>query len=122
MQFAPKLEQLEKRFEELNQLMSNPAVISDGEQYRKISKERADLEEPVGKFREWKSVEDSLSQARGMLQENDAELKAMAEEEVARLEPQLAEIEKQIKILLLPKDPLRRKERGARNPRRHRRR
>jgi peptide chain release factor 1 len=106
MQFAPKLEQLEKRFEELNQLMSNPAVISDGEQYRKISKERADLEEPVGKFREWKSVEDSLSQARGMLQENDAELKAMAEEEVARLEPQLAEIEKQIAILLLPKDPL----------------
>ena len=48
MQFAPKLEQLEKRFEELNHLMSNPAVISDGEQYRKISKERADLEDPVG--------------------------------------------------------------------------
>ncbi len=105
MQFAPKLEQLEKRFEELNQLMSNPAVISDGEQYRKISKERADLEETVGKFREWKSVEDSLSQARGMLQENDPELKAMAEEEVARLEPQLAALDNQLKILLLPKDP-----------------
>src|SRR5580698_1848879 len=105
MQFAPKLEQLEKRFEELNQLMSNPAVISDGEQYRKVAKERADLEESVGKFREWKSVEDSLSQARGMLQENDPELKAMAEEEVARLQPELETIEKQIKILLLPKDP-----------------
>src|SRR5580658_4750876 len=106
MQFVPKLEQLEKRFEELNQLMADNAVISDGEQYRKVSKERADLEETVGKYREWKSVEDSLSQARGMLHENDAELKAMAEEEVARLEPQLAEIEKQITILLLPKDPL----------------
>src|SRR5580698_2081791 len=105
MQFAPKLEQLEKRFEELNQLMSNPAVISDGEQYRKVAKERADLEESVGKFREWKSVEDSLSQARGMLQEKDLELKAMAEEEVARLQPELETIEKQIKILLLPKDP-----------------
>src|SRR5580658_474892 len=104
MQFAPKLEQLERRFEELNQLMSNPAVISDGEQYRKVAKERADLEETVGKFREWKSVEDSLSQARGMLQENDAELKAMAEEEVASLQPQLEAIERQLKILLLPKD------------------
>jgi peptide chain release factor 1 len=105
MQFAPKLVQLEKRFEELNQLMSNPAVISDGDQYRKIAKERADLEDSVGKFREWKSLEDSLSQARGMLQENDPELKAMAEEEVARLQPELETLEKQIKILLLPKDP-----------------
>jgi peptide chain release factor 1 len=105
MQFAPKLEQLEKRFEELNQLMSNPAVISDGDQYRKVSKERADLEETVGKFRDWKSVEDSLSQARGMLNEKDSELKAMAEEEVARLQPQLEALEQQLKILLLPKDP-----------------
>src|SRR5271170_2437892 len=105
MQFVPKLEQLEKRFEELNQLMANPAVISDGEQYRKVSKERADLEETVGKYREWKSVEDSLSQARGMLHENDPELKAMAEEEVARLEPQLAALDNELKILLLPKDP-----------------
>jgi len=105
MQFVPKLEQLEKRFEELNQLMANNAVISDGEQYRKVSKERADLEETVGKYREWKSVEDSLSQARGMLHEHDAELKAMAEEEVARLEPQLAALDNELKILLLPKDP-----------------
>jgi len=105
MQFVPKLEQLEKRFEELNQLMANNAVISDGEQYRKVSKERADLEETVGKYREWKSVEDSLSQARGMLHESDPELKAMAEEEVARLEPQLAALDNELKILLLPKDP-----------------
>src|SRR5580693_4433814 len=102
MQFAPKLEQLDKRFEELNQLMSDPAVISDGDQYRKVSKERADLEEPVGKFREWKSVEDSLSQARGMLHEKDQDLKAMAEEEVARLQPELETLEQQLKILLLP--------------------
>src|ERR1700733_14642333 len=105
MQFVPKLEQLEKRFEELNQLMANNAVISDGEQYRKVSKERADLEETVGKYRQWKSVEDSLSQARGMLHENDGKLKAMAEEEVARLAPELAALDDQLKVLLLPKDP-----------------
>src|SRR6202451_1474746 len=105
MQFVPKLEQLEKRFEELNQLMANHAVISDGEQYRKVSKERADLEETVGKYREWKSVEDSLSQARGMRQRTAAELKGRAEEKAARLEPELAALDDQLKILLLPKDP-----------------
>jgi peptide chain release factor 1 len=106
MQFVQKLEQLEKRFEELNQQMADPAVISDGDQYRKIAKTRSELEEVVAKFREWKSVEDSLSQARGMLEEKDPELAAMAQEEAAHLEPKLAEIEEQLKVLLLPKDPL----------------
>ena len=106
MQFVQKLEQLEKRFEELNQQMANPAVISDGDQYRKVAKNRSELEEVVGKFREWKSVEDGLAQARGMLQENDPELAAMAQEEAIRLEPRLGEIEEQLKVLLLPKDPL----------------
>src|SRR5579864_7552385 len=105
MQFVQKLEQLEKRFEELNQQMADPTVISDGNQYRKIAKTRAELEEVVSKFREWKSVEDSLSQARGMLGESDPELAAMAEEETGRLEPRLIEIEDQLKVLLLPRDP-----------------
>jgi peptide chain release factor 1 len=105
MQFAQKLAQLEKRFDELTQKMADPAVISDGDQYRKVTKEQSELSEIVGKYREWKSVEDSLSQARTMLQEKDPELRAMAEAEVAELEPQLARIEEDIKVLLLPKDP-----------------
>src|SRR5579872_4525315 len=105
MQFVQKLEQLEKRFEELTQQMADPAVISDGDRYRKVTKEQSELSEVVGKFREWKQVDDSLAQARGMLQESDAELKAMAEEEVARLAPEGARLEEDIKILLLPKDP-----------------
>jgi len=68
MQFAQKLAQLEKRFDELTQQMADPAVISDGDKYRKVTKEQAELSEVVGKYREWKSVEDSLSQARPMLQ------------------------------------------------------
>ena len=105
MQFAQKLAQLEKRFDELTQFMADPAVISDADQYRKITKEQAELSEIVGKYREWKDVEDSLSQARAMLQEKDPDLRAMAEEEVARQEPELTRIEEAIKILLLPKDP-----------------
>ena len=63
------------------------------------------LAEVVGKYREWKQVEDSLAQARAMLQESDPDLREMAEEEVARLEPDRARIEEELKILLLPKDP-----------------
>jgi peptide chain release factor 1 len=105
MQFAQKLAQLEKRFDELNQQMADPAVISDADKYRKVTKEHSELSGIVGKYREWKDVEDSLSQARAMLQEKDLDLRAMAEEEVARQEPELARIEEEIKILLLPKDP-----------------
>ena len=105
MQFAQKLAQLEKRFDELTQQMADPALIADGDKYRKVTKEQAELSEIVGKYREWKSAEDSLSQARPMLQEKDPELRVMAEEEVTRLEPELARIEEEIKVLLLPKDP-----------------
>src|ERR1700674_175978 len=105
MQFVPKLEQLEKRFDELTSQMANPAVISDGDQYRKITRARSEIEEAVAKYREWKKVEDSLQQARPMLQEPDAELRAMAQQEVAELEPEKRKIEDQLKVLLLPKDP-----------------
>ncbi|MBS1858433.1 MAG: peptide chain release factor 1 [Acidobacteria bacterium] len=105
MQFASKLEQLEKRYEELTQQMADPAVIGDSDQYRKVTKSQSELSEIVAKYREWKKVEDSLSQARGMLQESDPDIRGMAEAEVEQLEPELKEIEEQLKILLLPKDP-----------------
>ncbi len=105
MQFVQKLEQLDQRFENLTRQMADPVVIGDADRYRKVTKEQSELSELVGKFREWKQVDDSLSQARGMLHESDPELKAMAEEEVARLTPEQARLEEEIKILLLPKDP-----------------
>ena len=106
MHFRQKLEELEKRFDELTAGMADPAVIGDAEQYRKIAKAHSELSEVVGKFREWKKAEDGLQQARAMLEDHDADLKAMAEEEVARLEPEMARIEEELKVLLLPKDPL----------------
>src|ERR1022692_1998589 len=106
MQFAPKLQQIEKRFDELNQQMADPSVIADADQYRKITKAHSELAEIVARFREWKKIADSLSQARPMLQEQDPELKAMAAEEVASLEPELTRIEEELKLLMLPRDPL----------------
>jgi peptide chain release factor 1 len=105
MQLASKLDQLEKRFDELTHQMADPAIISDADQYRKVTKAQSELSDIVAKYREWKKVEDSLSQARPMLHEPDPELKTMAEMEVAELEPQKLRIEDELKVLLLPKDP-----------------
>jgi peptide chain release factor 1 len=106
MEFVDKLEQIEKRFEELTGQMANPEVISDGDAYRKITKSQSDLGEMVSVYREWKRVSGELEQARGMANESDPELRAMAADEVARLEPELTAIEEHLKVLLLPKDPL----------------
>jgi peptide chain release factor 1 len=105
MQFLQKLEELEKRFEELTQQMADPAVIGNPDQYRKVTKEQSELSEPVSKFREWKKVENGLAQARAMLSDSDPDLKAMAQEEIAQLEPEVTRIEEEIKVLMLPKDP-----------------
>src|SRR3954452_19017188 len=105
MQFNQKLDQLEKRFEELTAQMADPAVIADSDQYRKVTKAQSELSEVVAKYREWKRASDSLAQARGMLQEKDSDLRAMAEADVLELEPALTQIEEDLKILLLPKDP-----------------
>jgi peptide chain release factor 1 len=105
MQFAAKLEKLEKRYNDLTAQMADPAVISDADQYRKVTKAQSEIADLVFKYREWKKADDSLKQARGMLQESDPDLREMAEMEVSQLEPELARIEEELKILLLPKDP-----------------
>src|SRR3954452_12519342 len=101
MQFNQKLDQLEKRFEELTSQMADPAVISDADQYRKVTKAQSELSEVVAKYREWKKAADALAQARPMLEEKDPDLRAMAEEEVATLEPEMVKYEEDLKVLLL---------------------
>src|SRR5579884_1082921 len=105
MQYAQKLEDLEKRFEELTAQMADPAVISDGDGYRKTAKNRSDIEPIVNKYREYKQVAHNLADARLMLGETDPELRQMALDEVQRLEPEISNIENELKVLLLPKDP-----------------
>src|ERR1039458_5455684 len=105
MHLASKLDQLEKRFDELTQQMADPAIISDADQYRKITKAQSEISDIVAKYREWKKVEDRLSQARPMLHDPDPDLKSMAEMEIMELEPKKAQVEEELKVLLLPKDP-----------------
>jgi peptide chain release factor 1 len=105
VQYLDRLEETEIRFNELTAKMADPAVISDSDQYRKVTKAQSELSDVVSKFREWKRAEQELSDARLMLTETDADLKQMAELEVARLEPEVAQMETDLQILLLPKDP-----------------
>jgi peptide chain release factor 1 len=106
MQFENRLAEAEKRFEDLTQQLSDPILINDADAYRKAAKSRSDLEEVVTKYREWKTYSGDLKQAEGMLAETDPDLRAMAEEEVARLTPLIEAAEADLKFLLLPKDPL----------------
>jgi len=101
-----KLEQVEKRYEELTDQLSDPAVISDQARFQKIAKERSDLEELVEAFRRHRQVSSHLEGSREIAKtEADAELREMARAEIATLEGELAELEQRLKLLLLPKDP-----------------
>ncbi len=106
MEYTSKLDQLEKHFEELTAQMADPAVISDGEQYRKISKAHSDLSDVVTKYRDYREASDQLAQAKAMLDESDPDMRELAELEVERLLPAITQMEEDIKLLLLPKDPL----------------
>jgi peptide chain release factor 1 len=105
MEFAQRLAAIEARYDELTRQMTDPAVIADSEQYRKVTKAQSDMAEVVAKYREWKSAKQHLDEARTMLTETDPELRQMAEEEVNRLEPLTGPLEEELKVLLLPKDP-----------------
>jgi len=105
MQFAGKLDQIEVRFDELTSQLADPAIIGDSEQYRKAAKAHSELSEVVSKYREWKHVSSQLEQGRAMLSDADPEMREMASAEVTGLEPRLAQIEEELKVLLLPKDP-----------------
>jgi peptide chain release factor 1 len=105
MQYQDRLNESEARYNELTAQMADPVVINDSEQYREVAKAQSELTEVVTKYREWKRAEQELRDARAMLSETDPELRQMAQMEVTRLEPQVAEIEQELEILLLPKDP-----------------
>jgi peptide chain release factor 1 len=98
-----RLQQMEQRYEELQGQFALPEILNDQEKYQKAGKALSELEPAVLKFRELKQVQKDLEEARAM--QADAEMKEMAEEEIARLTPLEAALEAEIKVLLLPQDP-----------------
>jgi peptide chain release factor 1 len=100
-----RLEQIESRYESLGQQLADPEIISDQQKYQKIAKQHRDLETVVEKYREYKQVTQGIADAKAMMDDSDADLRAMAEEELLNLEERAPAIEEELKILLLPKDP-----------------
>ena len=99
-----RLEQMEQHYNEMQAQFALPEVLSDHERYQKTAKLLSEIETPVEKYRELKQVRQGLAEARQMLTEADADLRSMAAEEIAALEPRAAALEEDLKILLLPKD------------------
>ncbi len=106
MQFSQRLDDMEARFDAVTRQMADPAVIADGEAYRKIAKTRSELEDVIAKYQDYKQAKRNYDEARSMVEDPDPELRQMANDEIARLEPELVRIEADLKVLLLPKDPL----------------
>ena len=98
-----RLEDVEKRYEELNNLISDPEVISRQSEWKAYMKEHSSIEDIVTKYREYKKVKQTFDDAKEML--NDPELKDLAEMEMLEAKDKLPKIEEELKILLIPKDP-----------------
>ncbi|WP_242215142.1 peptide chain release factor 1 [Bacillus cereus group sp. BfR-BA-01383] len=101
-----RLQAVEDRYEKLNELLSDPEIISDTNKLREYSKEQSDMQETVEVYREYKDVREQLRDAKAMLEDKlDADMRDMVKEEVSELEGQDKELSERLKILLVPKDP-----------------
>jgi peptide chain release factor 1 len=100
-----RLNQLEARYEEIGGLMADPVIASDQNQARSLGRERARLEPIIHALRAWRSVNEQLDAAHGMLADADEEVRAMARDEVASLEAQAAALDAELRTLLVPHDP-----------------
>ncbi len=100
-----KLEQLRERYEEIGHLLSSPEVINQQDQFRKLSKEYSDLESLAQVFGDYLSAQENLQEAQLLAQDSDPEMRAMGEEEVDASKELLSDLQHQLEILLLPKDP-----------------
>lgn len=98
-----KLESLAERHEEIGLLLAQPDVLTDTNRFRELSREYAQLEPVTNSLREHDQAERELGETRAML--DDPELRDMAQDDIGRLEHRLAELDDELQILLLPKDP-----------------
>ncbi len=100
-----RLDQLEARYEDLGRQLADPALVTDQKKFSATAKAHRDLEPTVEKLREYRSIKQGVADAQSMLADTDPDIQEMAQLELTALEPRLAEIEDQLRIMLLPKDP-----------------
>lgn len=101
-----KLQALEDKYEDLSHKISDPEIINDQAQWQKLIKEHANLEQIVVKFREYKGILQGIEDSRAMLQDDiDKEFEEMVKLELTELQTKKENLEQELKVLLLPKDP-----------------
>jgi peptide chain release factor 1 len=102
-----KLQDTEARYVDLNAQLADPDVIADSKKYQKTAKAHSDLGEIVSRYQEYRTLEKSIVDTKALIREagQDADMKAMAEEELAALEKRRDACSEELKVLLLPKDP-----------------
>jgi hypothetical protein len=101
-----RLDQIEARCEELTDALASPDIVNDSAKYQKTAKAHSEIAPVVEKYREFKDLTRGIAESKAMLvDEKDPEMRAYAQEELAKLEPRVGAIEEELKVLLLPKDP-----------------
>ncbi|WMZ49103.1 peptide chain release factor 1 [Staphylococcus pseudintermedius] len=106
MENVDQLDIVEERYEQLNELLSDPEVVSDSNLLRKYSKEQSELQKTVEVYRQYKQVKEDAEEIELMLAEtDDADEVEMLKEEASALKAEVPELEEQLKLLLIPKDP-----------------
>lgn len=100
-----KLQEIIQRYDDLTARMSDPETASDPRKYAELAREHSELGEVADKARTYVNLWERLKEAEEILQGDDPELKELAHEEVPELKSRLAELEEELKILLLPRDP-----------------
>ena len=100
-----KLEKIKERHEEISAELADPDVINNQNEFTKLSKEYAQLEPIVSKFNEYLHAEENLATAKEMVDDQDEEMKIMAQEEIRNCEQQIENLQIELQTLLLPKDP-----------------
>ncbi|MFQ5864686.1 MAG: peptide chain release factor 1 [bacterium] len=101
-----QLEKVESRYEELSQMMMDPEIAQNPIRYKEIAKEKSALEKTMQKYQEYKQVLKTIDEDEAVInEESDPELRELAEQELEEMQPKIKELEEELKILLLPKDP-----------------
>jgi peptide chain release factor 1 len=100
-----KLETLVERREEVEALLSDAQIISDQDKFRTLSKEYSDLKDLTVTFKQYQSAEEDFEEAKLMMEEDDAEMREMAQEEFKVSKAEIARLDQELQLLMLPKDP-----------------
>jgi peptide chain release factor 1 len=100
-----RLRDIELRYEDLDRILSDPDIAKDPDRYKKLTKERSDLEPIVTEFRRYRSLSNELAGNKELISDSDAEMRELARGEIDRIETELTTSEEKLKHLLVPKDP-----------------